>query len=170
MQERHEPVADQSDAYRALAQAVAAQARATESLRIKEAVRAQRSRNTAADHMQELVVQRAQIRLPLSLRALAALHPHIARALPLRWSLHLLGALAKVMCGAPRASLDAVARELVAAEVPGLLEHQHGCLRAGQALAHRQDTRACTQNRVIGAPFATVSLMMVISTQRTRKS
>ena len=61
------------------------------------------SRNPAADTFRTHAKLRARIQLPLSLRALAVVLPHVARSLPLRWSLRLLGALAKVMDQLPKA-------------------------------------------------------------------
>ena len=61
------------------------------------------SRNPAADTFRTHAKLRARIQLPLSLRALAVVLPHVARSLPLRWSPRLLGALAKVMDQLPKA-------------------------------------------------------------------
>ena len=58
---------------------------------------------SAADTFRTHAKLRARIQLPLSLRALAVVLPHVARSLPLRWSLRLLGALAKVMDQLPKA-------------------------------------------------------------------
>ena len=68
--------------------------------------------------------------LPLSLRALAACHPHTARALPLRWPLRLLGALAKLVDRRPRAVIDEVSRLMVELLAPGVTPHQRGCAEA----------------------------------------
>ena len=65
--------------------------------------RADTFRTHAADTFRTHAKLRARIQLPLSLRALAVVLPHVARSLPLRWSLRLLGALAKVMDQLPKA-------------------------------------------------------------------
>ena len=70
--------------------------------------------------------KRAVVALPLALRALAACHPHTARALPLRWPLRLLSALAKVALRRPRAPIDEVARAFVAVVAPGATKTQEG--------------------------------------------
>ena len=69
--------------------------------------------------------------LPLPLKLLVALHPATARALPLRWSLHLLGGLIKMVdalkvlkaMGEPRVPIELIVRELISTAVPGSAEH-----------------------------------------------
>lgn len=82
---------------------------------------------------------RREVELPLALKALAAAHPETARALPLRWSLHLLGALVKTVATlreeGRKVPLELVVRELLGAAVPGSAEHQQNCIRGQKSFA-----------------------------------
>ena len=87
--------------------------------------RADRLRRALEDEVHAHAAKRAGRVMPLSLLALAACHPHTARALPLHWPLRLLAAMAKVALRRPRASIDAVAQSFVEVVAPGVTRTQY---------------------------------------------
>ena len=96
--------------------------------------RARKLRRALEEEVRAHAAKRAGRVMPLSLLALAACHPHTARALPLHWPLRLLAAMAKVALRRPRATIDAVARSFVEVVAPGVTRTQCKSLGPGPTL------------------------------------
>jgi hypothetical protein len=96
-----------------------------------------RSREAALDALQAHAARRAEVveALPLSMRALAACQPSVARALPLGWPVRLLAALAKAgkarSLTASGVAMDSMARAFVAELVPGSCNGATSCMTSG---------------------------------------
>ena len=107
--------------------------------------------------------KRATVMLPFSLRALAACHQHTARALPVRWPLRLLSALAKVAVRRPRARIDEVARAFVVVVAPGATKTQQGIygMSGKMSAQKRREVRRSTDDGLTVANVHRVAKLLM---------
>ena len=99
-------------------------------------------------------LKRGHAVLTLSMRALAACHPGTARALPLRWPLRFISALAKVAMKRPRATIDQVAQGFVQVAAPGLTRGQQDYHALSGKVVAPKDQRVRVSNDGISAANA----------------
>ena len=115
-------------------------------------------RNGAANEVRAHASKRPHVVLPLSLRALAACHPRIARALPLRWPLRYASALAKAVLMRPRVTAHELAQAFVEVAAPGLTRTQQGCWKKGCTAAQPKAQR----DRVVNDGISLANIQRVI--------